>query len=162
MEIIIDDFSDASIKDRYANIDMGDFHKGEIICESHHSLEVDSEVDILIEHNPILGVYGPDEAYRTYAGKVYRTYAGKVRWVLNISHHGSPLFAMVVKIKKSYEMRGEKKFRCSLCGDLVMLKKQRQVFDYVYVCSDCGNHLAALPEGIIKNGIERFMIGNVI
>ena len=51
---------------------------------------------------------------------------------------------------------------CDLCGERMPSGVSQETDDFVSLCLNCFNYLEDLPEGKIKESINKFLVGNVI
>ena len=150
---------------RYESVEAGKYYDSRIVNYSNDGLCLEGQqqlpyealvnIDVL-KHTP--GAFGPEG---------YRAFLGEVRWCREVRANGSKIYDMGVQvISKKREADGmlEKpgSYSCQLCGDSVLARHVTEILEWVYLCPYCCRHFHALPQGRLKDSIERFMIGNVI
>ena len=150
---------------RYESVEAGlyydsrivNYSNGGLCLEVQQQLPYEALVNIdVLEHTP--GAFGPEG---------YRAFLGEVRWCREIRSNGSKIYDMGVHvISKKRETAGmldkPGSYSCQLCGDSVLARHVTEILEWVYLCPYCCRHFNALPQGRLKDSVERFMIGNVI
>jgi len=102
--------------------------------------------------------YLPD----TNGPEAYRFYEAKVKWCRDLATKDASRYGVGVQyLVKSQNIEGPD-YPCVLCGEIIPYAKIHSVEEFMYFCSHCFNHYTSLPDGMIKNSIKNFLIGNVI
>lgn len=141
----------------YFDSRMYNSSKGGMYFEPDHALEPESKIYIVMVN------YSP----AAYGAEAYRCYKAIIRWCRQVSDKEASHYGVGVQfLEKSHEildpdLQGLKR-ACDLCGVMVSDDDIHKTDDFVYLCPHCFKHLNAFPDGIIKENIERFLIGNVI
>jgi len=51
---------------------------------------------------------------------------------------------------------------CSHCGEKVAYSDIHKTDSFLFLCSRCLKHLQMLPDGKLKDSVEKFLLGNVV
>ncbi|MCP4111536.1 MAG: hypothetical protein GY749_39435 [Desulfobacteraceae bacterium] len=144
-------------KGRFSDSRMFNSSEGGLYFELGHALEPESKIYIVMVN------YSPSK----YGAEAYRFYTALIRWCKEVSYEDSVRFGVGVQfIEKRHEVSEPNLYglfrACDLCECMVPEYEIHMRDDYVSLCPHCFKHMEAFPEGIIKDNIERFLIGNVI
>ena len=159
-------FFEAPIQYGIANGEkMTDYHEshtlnysaGGICYETSQPLMPEDEVCIIMNN------YTPDRR----GPECYRSYLTRIRWVQPQSDKqnnrfaaGACIVARSHEILDSYTSIG--RLNCDLCGALMSTCLLHCTKENAQLCEQCHKHFQALPEGKIRQCLERFMTGNVV
>jgi hypothetical protein len=152
---------------RYEEVENGHFYDSRIVNFSHdglclegpHPLPLAAVVSVnVLEQTP--GAFGLEGC---------RNILGEVRWCKQNGENGGKVFDAGVRvISKKRDISDldsvakPDNFLCHLCGDSVLARHVTEVLEWVYLCPYCCRHFNALPQGRLKESIERYMVGNVV
>jgi heterodisulfide reductase subunit A-like polyferredoxin len=65
--------------------------------------------------------------------------------------------------EESYKARESRiEYICDLCDEKCPFEYIRRTKEHVHLCRDCHKYISAIPEGILKDSLMRFLMGNVI
>jgi len=154
---------EASIKyaehdtDQYSDSIIYNYSKYGLYFEPDQKLQPESDVSIIMV-NYARGAYGAE---------AYRSYLARVKWCKPIPEAGYSRYGVGVQImEKSHDLRCNEMIglnqACDMCGAVVPSESLNYMAAQISLCSHCDKHLEAFPNGIIKDNIQRFLLGNVI
>ena len=92
----------------------------------------------------------------------FKFFRAKVKWCQECSLAPDRIYCIGVQYMVKYHMRHGPIYICGLCGETIPYGRLHQTDEFTYACTRCFNHLKSLPDGLIKDSIEDFMIGNVL
>lgn len=147
-------FADA---DKYQDSRIYNFSKGGLYFEPSQPISPDSDI-VIVMRNYSPGTYGPE---------AYQSYIARIRWCREILTDQELRYGAGVQLlKRSHEILGADieivHQACDLCGTLLLSPEVHLTEDNICLCENCHKHLNTLPSGIIKQSINRFLMGNVI
>lgn len=111
----------------------------------------------------IMSNYTPDQT----GPECYRSYLTRIRWTQPVHGRRKERFASGARIiARSHEVLGafaeEAKHNCDLCGAQIAVDNFQCAEENTELCEQCHNHFQTLPDGKIRQCVERFMTGNVV
>jgi len=97
----------------------------------------------------------------------YRSYLTRIRWIQPLRELRNERFAAGATIvARSHEIleayTDEPRHNCDLCGALTPCGLLQCTDDNAQLCEHCHKHFQDLPQGKVRQCLERFMTGNVI
>ncbi len=91
---------------------------------------------------------------------------GAIRWCEQIQNNGEPLYAIGVQLEDdptdSFGFHHPRRHLCDLCGSAPPEDEPCPYEDGIDVCRKCHQHIQSIPEGLARQSIKRFMLGNYI
>jgi len=143
--------------DSYYDSKMYNFSEGGVYFEPERPLAPGSDLSIIMV-NHAAGTFGPE---------AYKSYIARIRWCRAVTAAESHRFGVGAEfLAKSHEIPVVDGYRiqihCDLCGKLAGSGEITQTVDYCRLCRHCLKHVNAIPDGIIKESIHRFLCGNVV
>ena len=131
------------------------FSAGGLCYQSEQRLEPMAEVCIVMLN------YAPER----YGPEGYRSYLARIRWVQPSSAlHGS--FATGAQIfARSHEILTDEVQEpyhiCDLCGALMPASLLQSTNGNAQLCQHCYKQFQSVPDGKLRQSVERFLVGNV-
>ena len=103
----------------------------------------------------------------TFGPEAYKSYIARIRWYGEGTEMEKHRFGVGAEfLAKSHEIPvaddHEMKSSCDLCGELCGSGEITQTLDYCSLCGHCLKHMNAMPDGMGKESIHRFLRGNVV
>ncbi len=143
--------------DSYYDSRMYNFSEGGMYFEPERPLAPESDLSIIMV-NYAPGTFGPE---------AYKSYIARIRWCREVTGTKRHRFGVGVEfLAKSHEIPIADAYKiqiyCDLCGKLCGSGEIIQTVDYFNLCRQCLKHMNAMPDGIIKESIHRFLSGNVL
>ena len=143
--------------DDYSDSRMYNFSRNGLYFEPKQPLVPESDI-VVVMVNYAPGTFGPE---------AYRSYAAKIRWCREIPQRKADLYGVGVELfARSNEILNpeirETVHTCDLCGELCPSENIRLTEDHFLLCDNCDKHMGAMPNGMIKDSINRFLAGNVL
>ena len=99
---------------------------------------------------------------KAVAPPTHRFYRAKVRWCRERPHKRRRSYGVGVQYVVNHPTIQGPVYVCGLCEAMIPYGEIHQVDEFAYACARCFQNFDALPEGLIKHGIENFMLGNVL
>lgn len=143
--------------DQYMDSRIYNYSRNGMYFEPKQPLSPESDVVIvMVNYTP--GTFGPES---------YRSYAAKIRWCREIPKPRESRFGVGAELyARSHEIIvpdvQETMHTCDLCGELCPSEDICQTEDWFMLCGNCDKHMTAMPGGMIKDSIHRFLTGNVL
>lgn len=136
---------------------MRNFSKGGIYFETMELLPENSKIHIMMEED------SPD----AYGPGAYQSYSADIRWRRNIQQNGRSLYGFGVRFLEIHHEPLKtpvilEKVVCEMCGALESRTECQMNDEFVVFCPTCRNHVDHLPDGNLKDCIDRFLLGNVV
>jgi len=128
-----------------------------VFFESHQPLEPGQDIHLVLPKPP------PEALLQNgYAG-----YQASIIWHAERSRNRRPSYGIGVQLlDKTEEMERfsilEQPIECDLCCKSFQTGSILQWRETVRLCTGCSDHLASIPEGVIRNCVLRFLDGNVL
>jgi hypothetical protein len=143
--------------DSYYDSTIYNFSKGGIYFEPERPLAPESDLSIIMV-NYAPGTFGPE---------AYKSYIARTRWCREVTATERHRFGVGAEfLAKSHEILVADLYKirihCDLCGKLCGSGEITQTVDFFHLCRHCLKHMNAMPDGIIKESIHRFLSGNVV
>lgn len=92
----------------------------------------------------------------------YKFFEAKVKWLKELPSMDGLHFGIGVQfLAKSHKVY-EPTYQCSMCDITISYGDIHEIDDFVYLCPYCLDQYNRMPNGIIKNNLKSFMLGNVI
>jgi hypothetical protein len=147
---------------QYAALNSNEFHPtrslnfsaGGLCYQSDQPLEPMAEVCIVMLN------YSPER----YGPEGYRSYLARIRWVQpSNALQGFATGAQI--IARSHDILtadiNEPQHICDLCGALMAADRLISTEANAQLCQHCYRQFLSVPEGKIRQSVERFLVGNV-
>jgi hypothetical protein len=134
-----------------------DFSAGGVCFESHEALKPGTDICIVME------AYQPE----IDGLEAFRSYVASIRWTHLLSKNGSERYLVGSRfVARSHEVITNEnqlpRQLCDLCGSRLPLNKLETTPGGAHLCRYCQKHYNKLPNGKIRQSIERYLIGNVV
>lgn len=134
---------------------MFNFSPGGLCYETHQELKPEAEVCIVMQN------YSPDR----FGPEAYKSYVARIRWIRPISQNGSTRYAAGVQfVARSHEVLDVEaqtpRHVCDLCGVLMPIDQIMKTEQGSQLCGACYRHICNMPNGKLRQCVERFLIGN--
>ena len=150
---------------KFAKIEAGvyvesrtyNFSEEGLYFETESPLEPESDVCI------VMTKYAPDKT----GPESYQSYFARTKWCRKLPHAGKPAYGIGVEFRGNCHQRPKIESAkicccCDLCYHLVPVNEIHQMDEYVFLCNGCFEQLGGLPDGELKDSLERRILGNVI
>lgn len=133
------------------------YSPGGMCYEINQKLPPEAEVCI------IMNDYAPGQS----GPGCYRSYLTRICWIHPLSEQEHERFATGAQIiARSHEILSpgavEPCHNCDLCGAMISACQLQCTEGNAMLCGRCYKHFQSLPEGKIRQCLERFMTGNVV
>ena len=97
----------------------------------------------------------------------FRYYMARAIWCRSIADDTDPRYGCGARLlKRSCQADGMNAevicHTCDMCGVPIPCNDLCKTEEFLYLCPSCKRHLAAIPEGQLKDSIKRYLVGNVI
>jgi hypothetical protein len=97
----------------------------------------------------------------------YAAYQASTCWYAELSHKRRPSYGVGAQLlDKIEEMKRfsvlEQPIECDLCCKSFQTGSILRWGQTVRLCTSCSDHLAGIPEGVIRSSVLRFLDGNVL
>ena len=89
-------------------------------------------------------------------------YEAKVRWFRELKVLDGHYFGIGAQVLAKSHKVYEPVYQCSMCDKAISFGEINEIDDFVYLCPHCFEKYNCLPNGIIKNNIRNYMLGNFI
>jgi hypothetical protein len=86
----------------------------------------------------------------------------KIKWCNCIDHANQKLYSMGLQHVSKLSIENAPVYHCALCGEEIPDDQLLFVDDFLCLGSSCFDMFTDLDDGVIKEGIENYMNGNVI
>jgi hypothetical protein len=145
---------------QYANFNTEKFQSAKMFNCSASGLYFETEDDVapgsdikikMVDHQP--NIHGAETC------KFYRA---QVKWSRSIKNAGTNCFGIGAQYIHKSLAENDSNYFCGLCWKSMPKTKSYQIDDFVYLCPECSNRFKDIPDGLIKESIERFLNGNVV
>lgn len=128
-----------------------------VLFESHQPLEPGQDIQLVLPKLPAYALL-----QNAYAG-----YQASIRWHAERSRKRRPSYGIGVQLLgKIEEMERfsilEEPIECDLCCKPFQTGSILRWREAVRLCTGCSDHLASIPEGVIRSSVLRFLDGNVL
>lgn len=133
------------------------YSAGGFCYETGHPLALEAEVCIVM-NNYTPGQTGPE---------CFRSYLTRVCWIQPLASHRNARFVAGARIiARSHEIlkidAQEARHHCDLCSTLMSVCQLQCTDGNAQLCDACYKHFFSLPQGKIRECLERFLTGNVV
>jgi hypothetical protein len=150
---------------RYAPADENDFKesraynfsRGGMYLETPNWFPTNSNLRIVMKaYDP--GTAGPE---------AYRSYVANVRWHRKLQRNDAPVYGIGVQFLEQHHAALEEPVQvewvaCDVCNNFVKRDESRLTEDRVRICQSCCSELGCLPDGKLRDTIERYLSGNIL
>ncbi len=133
------------------------YSAGGFCYETDQQLRPEDEVCIIMR-NYTPGQAGPES---------YRSYLTRIRWIHRLARkHASCFAAGATIVARSHEIIDacceEPRHNCDLCGALTPCHLLECTEKKAQLCEYCRVHFQSLPQGKVRQCLERYLTGNVV
>lgn len=136
-------YSEYGNRNEFFEAEMYNSGEGGMYFEANDALKPGSDICIK------LGNYSPE-----YHGlEAIDGYRAEVMWCRKVAKEEGACYGVGVRFMVN---------TCSHCGEKVAYSDIHKTDSFLFLCSRCMKHLHTLPNGHLKDSIEKFLIGNVV
>lgn len=133
------------------------FSRGGMYLESPNWFPTNSTLRIIMkDYDP--GTTGPE---------AFRSYVANVRWHQELQRNDAPVYGLGVQFLEQHHAALEEPIpvewvTCDVCSNFAKRDDSRLTEDLVRICTDCCSELGCLPDGKLRDTLQRYLSGNIL